>query len=221
MINAIIFDVGGVLIRTHDHQPRRDWERKLGLRPWEAEEIVFSSDMGAAAQQGKLGNEELWDWIGRRLKLSATQLAQFRHDFWSGDVLDGDLVRLIRSLRPEYQTAIISNATDSLRRQLQEELEIADAFDLIVCSAEEGIMKPHPDIYRRALSRLGRQPQEAVFVDDAPENVAAARDLGLHAIHYQEGLDLRPQLSRLGITVPHSAKHSSARYRTQGEEPHA
>lgn len=204
MIKAVIFDVGGVLIRTHDHQPRRRWEAELGLREWQSEELVFSGDIGTAAQMGTLTDEQLWSEIGRRLELNPERLARFRAAFWSGDVLDADLIDFIRQLNAHYQTAIVSNATDALRRLLQEKHDIADAFDLIVCSAEEGIMKPDPDIYRLTLKRLGRKPQEAVFVDDSPENVSAARQLGMHAIHYQEGLDVKSALAQVGVGVPDS-----------------
>lgn len=221
MIKAIIFDVGGVLIRTHDHTPRRRWEKKLGLQEWESEEIVFSSDAGAAAQMGSLSNEQLWRDIGRRLELDQEQLDQFRNDFWSGDVLDADLIDLIRRLRSRYQTAIISNATDALRRQLQEKHGVADAFDLIVCSAEEGIMKPDLDIYRRTLTRLGREPQEAVFIDDSHENVSAARQLGMHAIHYRKGLDVEKSLAQIGVATISSETKESKQLDSQGDHPHA
>ena len=52
MIKAIIFDVGGVLVRTEDHAPRRKLEERLGLAPGEAERLVYNSDMGRAAQRG-------------------------------------------------------------------------------------------------------------------------------------------------------------------------
>lgn len=221
MIEAIIFDVGGVLIRTHDHRSRRAWEEKLGLSPWASEEIVFASDAGTAAQLGKLSNEGLWSWIGNHLQLNEGQLRAFRNDFWLGDALDMSLVSLIRRLQARYQTAIISNATNDLRRQLQEEHQIADAFDLIVCSAEEAIMKPNPDIYRRTLSRLQRKPYETVFIDDAPENVAAARNLGMYAIQFQEGLDLPGRLSELGIVVPQSDRHSPDLGQLDGGQHHA
>ena len=45
MIKAIIFDVGGVLIRTQDHSSRRQWEKRLGLAERESEQIVFNSEM--------------------------------------------------------------------------------------------------------------------------------------------------------------------------------
>lgn len=217
MIKAVIFDVGGVLIRTHDHTPRRSWESKLGLRDWESEEIVFSSDIGTAAQMGSLTDRQLWNEIGQRLELNEERLTEFRSAFWSGDVLDAELIDLIRQLRARYQTAIISNATDGLRRLLNEKHKIADAFDLIVCSAEEEIMKPNPDIYRRTLKRLDRKPHEAVFIDDSRENVSAARELGMHAIQYREGLDVESALTQMGVVAPDSETFDSKRLETNGD----
>ena len=174
MIKAIIFDVGGVLIRTEDHSYRRCWEERLGLLPGEAEEIVFNSSMGQKAQRGEIGDEELWQWVGMRLDLGE-RVDAFTEDFWAGDVLDEELVALVHSLRPRYQTAILSNATDALRESLTGKFGIADAFDVIVGSAEEGNMKPSPVIYERVMEALGRRPQECVFIDDFQHNVAAAQ----------------------------------------------
>lgn len=199
MIKAVIFDVGGVLVRTHNHSPRRRWERQLQLDEGQSETIVFASDMGTRAQSGVVTAEALWQWIGEHLALAPEQLRAFRRDFWAGDALDEELVDYIRSLRLTYQTAIISNATDGLRRNLAEVYPIADAFDLIVCSAEEKVMKPDEEIYRRTLQRLGRAPAEAVFVDDSAANIEAARELGMHAVHYRAGLDVPEALAELGV----------------------
>jgi putative hydrolase of the HAD superfamily len=200
-VKAVIFDVGGVLIRTPDRSNRRAWEEKLGLAEWEAEEIVFGGDMGSKAQRGDITHEALWTWIGQRLNLAADQLHAFRTGFWAGDVLDTALIATIRRLRPHYQTAVISNATDFLRRDLSENYAIADAFDLIVCSAEEKVMKPDPAIYQLTLERLGRRAEEAVFIDDAAANIAAARALGMHTIHFKPSVDLPAELARLGVIV--------------------
>lgn len=203
MIKAIIFDVGGVLIRTEDHSYRRRWEERLDLQPGEAEEIVFNSPMGQKAQRGEVSDEALWAWVGSRLALD-DQLDAFRSDFWAGDVLDEALVKTIRSLRPDYQTAIISNATDALRESLTNQHGIADAFDLIVGSAEERTMKPAPVIFESTLAALGREPQECVFIDDFQHNVQAAEDLGMATIHYRPGTDVSAELRRLGVTVKES-----------------
>jgi putative hydrolase of the HAD superfamily len=57
-------------------------------------------------------------------------------------------------------------------------------FDVIVISAEEGVRKPDARIFERTLARLGVAPDEAVFVDDFPVNVAGARAAGLHALQF-------------------------------------
>lgn len=200
MIQAVIFDIGGVLIRTADHQPRRKWEAQLGLAAGESEEIVFGSEMGQKAQRGAITDEALWTWVGQRLNLDAGNLAAFRQGFWAGDVLDTALVDFIRALRPGYQTAVISNATDGLLDSLTHQFHIVDAFDLIVGSAKEKVMKPDPEIFARTLARLGRAPEEAVFIDDFAHNIAAARALGLHTIHFQPGIDVPAELAQMGVT---------------------
>jgi epoxide hydrolase-like predicted phosphatase len=199
VIKAVIFDVGGVLLRTPNRESRRKWERRLGLAEWETEVIVFGSEMGTKAQLGEISDEDLWRWVGQRLTLAPDELASFRHDFWAGDVLDEGLIAYIRSLRPRYQTAIISNATEALRRSLTVQYPIADAFDLIVCSAEEHVMKPHREIYQRAFDRLGRTAAETVFIDDSEANVQAARKMGMAAVHFQPAVNVAGELAALGI----------------------
>jgi len=67
---------------------------------------------------------------------------------------------------------------------LTERWKIADAFDVLVISAEVGIAKPDALIFSLALERLGVSAEEAVFVDDFVENIEAARAYGLHTVHF-------------------------------------
>lgn len=197
-IRAVIFDVGGVLVRTFDQGGRRVWEDRLGLLPGEAEAIVLNSEMGHRAQRGEITTAELWAWAGQRLRLEGDNLETFRTDFWRGDGVDPTLHDLIRRLHRDYQTAIISNATDALLESLGA-YGLLEDFDLVVCSADEGITKPAAAIYEIALARLGRAADECVFIDDAPANVAAAQALGMHAILFTPALDLEAVLATLGV----------------------
>ena len=201
MIKALIFDVGGVLVRTEDRSRRAILEVELGLVKGQTDETVFNSGMGQAAQRGEVTSQTLWNWVAADLGLDKQGLGHFRHEFWGGDRVNEELVALIRSLRPRYQTAIISNFMDDLRRSLAEEYPIIDAFDLVVISAEEKVMKPSPVIFQRTLERLGRQPAECVFVDDFAHNVEGARALGMHAIHYTPTTDMAAALAELGVDV--------------------
>ncbi len=199
MISTLIFDVGGVLIRTEDRAGRQTLERRLGLSTGEAEYLVFNSKMGTAAQLGQVSPEELWAWLQAHLQLDDVGLAQFQEEFWVGDQLNSALLALIQSLKPRYQTAIISNFMSDLHHVITDIYPIAGAFDLIVGSAYEGVMKPDAKIFERTLKRLKRRPEETVFVDDFAHNVAGARAVGMHAIHYTPPVDIKAELARLGV----------------------
>lgn len=196
-IRAIIFDIGGVLLRTTDHTGREAWEKRLGLPPGGAESIVLNSEMGHRAQRGEITTAQLWQWVGDYLELGG-ELEDFRRDFWRGDTVDADLVELLDALRGRYQLGVISNAGDTLIETLAA-YNLLHRFDLIVGSAYEGIMKPDHRIYERALARLGREPQETVFIDDAPRNIEAAHAIGMKAILYSPRVDLRAELAGLGV----------------------
>ena len=99
-----------------------------------------------------------------------------------------------------YQTAVISNYASNLRPELTHQFGIADAFDEIIISCEEKVMKPDPEIFHRALARLGRKLAEAIFIDDCAHNVQAAQDVGLAAIHFQPGMDLAEALRQSGVS---------------------
>ncbi len=200
MIKAVVFDVGGVLLRTEDRAPRTELEQRLGLAPGTIEAEIINGERGHAAQRGEGTLAELWAWAGQRYGLSTNATAQMQRDYWGGDRLHAALIDYVRTLRPRYQTAIISNAFDDLTALLTETHAIADAFDVIVGSAYEGMMKPDAEIYERTLSRLGRAPAEAVFIDDSMANIEGARTVGMHAIHYMPDVDVPAELAKLGVS---------------------
>ena len=197
-MKAIIFDIGGVLVRTEDLEPRRRWERRFGLPDWGLAQIVFEGPAAVSASLGRGDLDAVWAVVQQRLNLDARELVQLREDFWAGDRYDHALLAYIRSLRPRYRTGIISNAWPGVRAFHQPYIN-GDTFDTILYSSEEGIAKPDPAIYRRCLERLRVAPDEAVFVDDVLENVEAARALGMAGLHFQKGTDVQAEFEKLGI----------------------
>jgi glucose-1-phosphatase len=201
MIQVIIFDIGGVLIRTEDQEPRRQIEQRLGLAPGAAEFIVFNSESGLRTQRGEFTEEENWLRVQRELNLSDNDLSDFRREFWAGDKLDCELINYIRRLHGRYQTAIISNAMPGLMTLVTGKYPIADAFDVIVGSGDVKVAKPDPAIFQLTLEQLGRRPAEAIFIDDSLTNIQGAQAAGLHTIHYTRGVDVPAALAQYGIRV--------------------
>lgn len=184
-IRAIIFDLGGVLVRTEKPAQREALAEKLGMTRERLEAIVFSGESGRRAQNGEIEAHEHWTNIVRDVGVSEEEISDLQDQFWGGDRLDERLVEAIRRYKQEYTTALLSNAFSDLRRAIEEEWKMVDAFDEIFISAELGMTKPDPRIYRLVLDRLGVRPDEAVFVDDFVENVEGARSVGMHAIHFR------------------------------------
>ena len=184
-IKAIIWDVGGVIIRTHDYAPREELAARFGIDRAELEQTIFADGISDRAQRGEITTQELWGYVGRKYDLSPDALQAFMDQFWAGDRVDYDLVDQIRALRGEYITGLLSNAWDDLRAVIVQEWAIDDAFDSMTISAEEGVAKPDARIYKIALERAGVAPQEAVFLDDMEQNIEAARRVGMHGIVFQ------------------------------------
>ncbi len=183
-IRAVMCDFGGVLMRTHDYSGRHRWAACLGLSEPELERVVFESEPALRGLRGELPAHAMWQHVASTFHLDEAELGALRRDFWAGDRLDDELVGFLKSLRPRYRTALLSNAWDDARDLFTRRFHLDGAFDLMVISAEEGVIKPDPRIYGIALERLGVRPAGAVFVDDMPANVEAARALGIHGIRF-------------------------------------
>ena len=77
--------------------------------------------------------------------------------------------------------------------------ELFDRFRDVVVSGDEKLVKPDPAIYALALERFGLEGPDAVFVDDSPANVAAARDAGIRAVLFTDAAAFRAELVRFGL----------------------
>ncbi len=195
-IQAVCWDVGGVILRTVDQAPRERLALHLGTSRRALEELVFASTLGRQVQLGEATIAQLWEHVAQTFGLSPEGLAAFQAAFWGGDRLDTGLVDYIRSLRGSVRTAVISNGWLNLRENLLR-WGIADAFDVIVVSAEAGVLKPDPRIYSLALERLAVSPAQAVFVDDFIENVEGARRAGMLAVHFRDPIQARAEVDAL------------------------
>ncbi|WP_417768464.1 HAD family hydrolase [Stappia sp.] len=76
---------------------------------------------------------------------------------------------------------------------------LANDFIDVVISAHEGLIKPDRRIYEVLFARNALAPEQTVFIDDSPANVEAARDIGMHAIHFTGAAPLERALRDLGF----------------------
>ncbi len=191
-IEAVIFDFGGVLMRTGDPAGRREWEQRIGLAPGELIRAVHGCDAWRQAQLGRMSVHTYWETVAGMLGIPATDIPQLRHDFYRDDTLDPGLMALIDELRRAgCKVGLLSNDSLTLERKLRRELAIADRFDAIVISAQIGVMKPTPEAYAVICRVLAVEPCACIFIDDMPANVEGAEKIGMHGIQYRDRMDVR------------------------------
>ena len=196
-IRAIIFDLGGVLLRTADFTPRKRLGERYGMSAEALMDLVFGLEAGARAQLGEVSIEQHWEHVRQVLGITPEELGEFQDTFWSEDFLDQTLIDALRNWQHTYRTALLSNAFSNLRRWVTDVVQIADAFDEMIISSEIGIVKPDPRIYQLTLECLQVLPAEAVFVDDMAHNVQAAQSLGMYAIQYKNTPQVLAELEAL------------------------
>ena len=121
-------------------------------------------------------------------------------DFWAGERVDTRLLEFIGSLRPRYKTALVSNAWSDSRESFVRH-GICDVMDVVIISAEVGVMKPDPRIFEIAAERLQVQARECIFVDDKEDNLQGARRAGMTPIQFRNADQCIASLLAKGIRV--------------------
>ena len=192
VIKAVIWDCGGVLVRTEDASGRRKWEQELGLSAYEIDRIVLGSQAWILAQRGAITEEGYWDKVRTQLGLDRRAIEVLRHDFYKGDQVNSAALDAVTRLRPHYKQAILSNAVPSLLETLRDRFQIAHLFEVIIISASIRVMKPDSRAYRAVLDALRLGAEETIFIDDLSANVRGAKQVGMHAIHFQGADDPVP-----------------------------
>lgn len=196
-IRAVVFDVGGVLLSYAGGETLDDrWERRLGLGPGEFRHSFWDLADARGAALGETPEELWWPEAAALLGLDEAASAELYEDTWARLVLDPEVADYVASLRPRYRVATLSNSWSGARAGCVERFGLDRIVDLMVFSAEEGVAKPDPEIYRRTLERLGVDAPEALFVDDTEENLAAAARLGLATVHVQSPAELLERVPR-------------------------
>jgi putative hydrolase of the HAD superfamily len=95
-----------------------------------------------------------------------------------------NLIKMLDQLKEDgYILGMITNGRERFQMDNVKALRIEDYFDVILVSESEGIKKPDPQIFHRALEKLTIGPEESVFVGDHPENdVIAAEKIGMTGV---------------------------------------
>jgi 2-haloacid dehalogenase len=100
-----------------------------------------------------------------------------------------DLVRDLH--RGGVPLFVISNFGDEFWDMFRPTQPIFDLFDDVLISGKEKLIKPDPAIYRLAFERFGLKPEQALFIDDLPANIAGAESVGIAGHVFRDATSTR------------------------------
>lgn len=198
-IKNIVFDVGKVLIDF-------DWDRYLEsfnfpLETYAAiKRVTFPSEQWRERDRGVLSDEEynqVFYSLAPEYKKELQQVLQ--NETQSLHVYEYSK-KWIQELQGKgYKTFLLSNISRKLCRSFHEELNIIPQMDGAIFSCEVHALKPELEIYRIFLDTYKLKPEECLFFDDLPENVEAAKRMGIEGIVFKGYEDAIKQLKEYKI----------------------
>jgi putative hydrolase of the HAD superfamily len=198
--DVILFDVGGVLLTNGwDHRERAAAVAQFALEPepfevrhlsvvdaWERGAIDVNAYLDAAVfyEPRPFSREDFFAFMLTQSQLLPNGALGIVRE------LAASKVCMLGTLNNEArETNDYRFATWSLRQY----------FKVALSSCYVGLRKPDPAIYRRALDILGTPPARTLFIDDRPENAAAAAAAGMRTIRFEGEEGLHRELRRLEV----------------------
>ncbi|HUV10672.1 MAG TPA: HAD family phosphatase [Acidimicrobiia bacterium] len=226
-VELVIFDYGGVISeRLVDDVA--DFEVGMGYPTGSLNRLLFGEipegsdgdpvdgayDEGPVhdfhlLEMGKLGFDEYLEGLTRRApEILGTELTPDAFIEFSAAYavrVQWPIVHEIRRLDElGVPLALLTNNVKEFGDSWRASFPVAELFPLVVDSSEVGMRKPDPRIYELTCSRAGAEPAASIFLDDHPDNVTAARALGIETVHVGHDPlavidELRSILERRGV----------------------
>lgn len=199
MMESVIFDWGGVLIDNPAPGRMRYCAKVLGISQEDLAGVM--SKFIADFQRGIINEDTFWERVCGELGVPRQEDRSLWADgFGAAYVPREDVFSLAVCLRENgYKTAVLSN-TEAPAMEYFHRLGY-DMFDVLVFSCAEGTIKPERRIYEITVEKLGTRAEQAVFIDDEPEYINGAKEIGLNTILFESVEQVRDELARLGVKV--------------------
>jgi putative hydrolase of the HAD superfamily len=202
MPRAVIFDFGRVLSMQPDMDAHTALVQTAGVPDEVFEEHYWAHRH--AYDAGALNGVTYWENVatGAGFTLTPERLAAFQHHdalMWAN--LNAPMLEWAFALQKVgVKTAILSNMGDVNLAYMRKHFGWLSGFTCLTWSCELLTAKPDPVIYQHTLEKLGVAPNEALFIDDIPRNIEAARAIGIDAIQFTTVKQLRRDLESRGLT---------------------
>jgi putative hydrolase of the HAD superfamily len=202
-IEAVVFDLGRVLVAIEFERTLARWARDAGADP---AALVGRWRQGIdyeRHERGEIDDPTFFGTVARDLALELT--AQQWHDGWLELLREpvSGIEELIDRLDPRLKKAVFSNTNAAHETVLEARYgPLLARFDRVFLSHRLAQRKPEIAAFRMVAEELGAAPGRILFFDDLLLNVAGARAAGLQAVLVRSIDDVRGALEAAGALRP-------------------
>lgn len=195
MIKVVIFDAGGVVCETWLKTTRDYFSRTLGIAKKEYENAFHACDNDSA-----IGKEPIEKFVRKisdklRKEIDCKKFIELVLDI----KINKGVVKLAEKLKEKYTVAMLSDNCEPSTSKLRN--TVKDAFHKFYFSNEMHMRKPQLRIFRYVCKDMNVQPKCCIFIDDKPENVKAAKQVGMHAVQFKNYKKLLKDLKNHGVIL--------------------
>jgi putative hydrolase of the HAD superfamily len=189
-INTIIFDLGGVVLDLNQNLTAKWFAELAGISIPEVYDIFVKNEWAAAFERGQITAQRFRDEVRKSFNLNISDAAI--DSAWNAMLLDLPKARieLIGSLRSSFNTFVLSNtneihiaAFNTIMNRATGGTPFENYFNKVYYSHEIGMRKPDLEIFNFVIEEQGLNPNKTLFIDDMEQNILAAKEAGLQALH--------------------------------------
>ncbi len=203
MPQALLFDLGGVLIDIDFNRALQAWARYSALPLSKLHELFHHDGPYQRHERGEIDAAEYFDHLAATLQLTATHQEIERG--WNA-IFVAEITptrRRVEALRQVVPCHAFTNTNASHMAAWSRLFPgVVGAFDRIFASHQLGLRKPEAAAFERVCQLAGVTATSTVFFDDLPYNVQAARHFGLQAFLVRSPHDIADGLRAVGLDLP-------------------
>lgn len=203
--NIVLWDIGNVLVSFEYDTAFKELGKFLNpltaMLLW-AKKDEFLKDIRSELdllETGKMTLEQLFSRLKGKIGMNM-EFDQFK-SVWCGIFeLKEDVIAYAHTLSEKYDAYFLSNTNQAHYEYLTQTYPVLNFVKGKAVSYEIGIMKPAREYFEKTLDVLELKAEECVFIDDNPNNVSAAEELGIAGITFTDLDQLKSALGEKGIS---------------------
>lgn len=200
MIKNIIFDLGNVLLDQKNITADVYFTSVLHIP--ELDSKIFYAHYKKDAVCGLISFKKLVKLYKEHFKnnLPDDEVVRRYTQLYINDIfkVNSELLNLIKELKCRYKIYMMTNTLEP-HFEHWKTLGFDAYFDRIFRSDTDHFMKPEKQSYEYVVEQIDSKPEECVFVDDLPENIQGANQIGINGIVFTNFQTLKTDLVKLGV----------------------